>query len=569
MNEFLSSYGRRPLAPTLAAVLCCASIALSGCSTSGEVSPGSAGAGVGGSSASGGAGVIGGGGAGVSGGASEVGNKVIHRLSNLEYDNTLRDLTGTALTFEHTFVSEEVEGFDNIATSLSMSPRQVEDYFVAARQVSADVFANPSLRARIVTCAPDADPACVAKVIADLGLRAFRRPLTAEESASLVEKYQEAVALGLDPQGALQHVLHVTLASPQFLYRMELDPDPANAAPRKLDGYELASRLSYALWSSMPDDELLAQAATGALGSPESLTSEVDRMLSDARSEMLVKNFAGRWFGSKRLDDHVASSTLYPDYSPTLAASMQREMELYFSKFLYEDLPYSQLLTADFNFVDGPLAALYGLPAPAGGMAEVVNTSDQRMGILGLAGFLTHTSRETRSSPIIRGKWVLDAVLCTPLAVPPGLVIAPLEEPVEGAPATTIRQQIEVHRASPACAGCHNMIDPIGLSLENFDGIGRYRPKYENGLAIDTAGTMPDGQKVDGLPSLVSAIASSPRFLPCAASKLGTYALGATATEANRDQIVARWTAGNPTLRNLIKEIVTHESFTSRKAEGL
>jgi hypothetical protein len=224
-------------------------------------------------------------------------------------------------------------------------------------------------------------------------------------------------------------------------------------------------------------------------------------------------------------------------------------------------------LTADFNFVDGPLAALYGFPAPAQAMERVVNTTDQRVGLLGLAGFLTHTSRETRSSPIIRGKWVLDALLCTPLVVPADLNIAPLEEPAEGAPPTTVRLQMAAHRVSPACAGCHNMIDPIGLALENFDGIGRYRAAYENGLPIDTTGTLPSGQNVDGLQSLVAALSTSPNFMPCAATKVATYALGAVSSQVNEEQIVARWVSGTPTLRSLIKETVTHDSFTSRKAE--
>jgi hypothetical protein len=511
-----------------------------------------------------------GGGASTTGGAPgqpEVANKAIHRLSNVEYDNTLRDLTGTQLRFGDSFVNEEAEGFDNIATALSMSPRQVEDYFVAARQVSADIFANATLKARIVTCTPDTGTACAEKVIAEFGAKAFRRPLSADESAGLLQKYKDALALGVDAMGALQHVVHVLLASPQFLYRIEFDPDLTSPVPHALDGYELASRLSYALWSSMPDDELFAKAKSGALASPDALTSEVDRMLGNDRSEMLVKNFAARWFGSKRLEGHAASTTLFPGYSPALAASMQREMELYFSEFLYKDLPYSQFLTADFNFVDGPLAALYGFAAPAQSMEKVMNTTDQRVGLLGLAGFLTHTSRETRSSPIIRGKWVLDALLCKPLVVPANLNIAPLEEPAEGSPPTTVRLQMEAHRVSPVCAGCHNMIDPIGLALENFDGIGRYRAVYENGLPIDTTGTLPDGQKVEGLPSLAAALSTSPSFMPCAATKVATYALGAVSSQVNEEQIVARWLSGTPTLRSLIKQTVTHGSFTSRKAE--
>ncbi|MDF3069006.1 MAG: hypothetical protein K0R38_4607 [Polyangiaceae bacterium] len=549
-------------------VLACASTALVACSVPADPQPGAAGTAAGGGGAGTPAATAGSGGVAPSS-PLELESKAIHRLSNLEYDNTLRDLTGTSRRFEHDFVSEEVEGFDNIAAGLSVSPRQLEDYFEAARQVSAEVFGSPTLRAQVVTCTPDATTACAEKVIGEFGRRAFRRPLTTEESTRLLSKYQAALTLGVDSMGALQHLVHVILSSPQFLYRIEVDPDPASATPHPLDGYELASRLSYALWSTMPDEELLAQAAGGALASAEGLVAQVDRMLSDGRSEMLVKNFAARWFGSKRLDDHVASVTAFPEYDAQLAVSMQREMELYFSEFLYEDRPYTDFLTADFNFVDAPLAKLYGFAPPAEGMQRVVNETDQRVGLLGLAGFLTHTSRETRSSPIIRGKWVLDAVLCTPLVVPAGLIVSPLEEPGEGSAPTTVRQQMEAHRVSPACSGCHNLMDPIGLALENFDAIGKYRPIYENGLPIDTVGTMPDGTKVDGLPSLVSAIAKSPKLLPCAANKLGTYALGAHASVGSVEQIVARWTAGAPTLRRLLKEVVTHESFTSRKAESL
>lgn len=537
--------------------------------------------------AGGGSGPLGGGGAGAapnagaagSAGAAQGGNasssepvipnKAIHRLSNVEYDNTLRDLTGTELRFGDTFAEEEAEGFDNIATALSMSPRRVEDYFMAAKQVSADVFAQPALRDLIVTCKPDATTSCAAIVIRDFGRRAFRRPLNSEESTALLTKYQEAIGLGLDAMGALQHVVRIFLTSPEFLYRIEYDPDLASSTPHPLDGYELASRLSYALWSSLPDETLFTQAANGALATPDALRSQVDRMIGDSRSDMLVKNFAARWFGSRRLSDHVASATVYPAYDSALAASMQREMELYFSEFLSKDLPYSEFLSADFNFVDGPLATLYGMTPPAGtGMTRVVNTTDTRAGFLGLAGFLTQTSRETRSSPIIRGKWILDAVWCTPLAVPAGLIVEPLKDPEAGDPPTTVRLQMQAHRVSPACSGCHNLIDPIGLSLENFDGIGRFRQMYENGLAIDTTGTMPGGEMVQDLKSLATALAASPQFLSCAASKFGTYALGLVLPSANRDQIVARWTAGTPTLRNLMKETITHDAFRSRRAES-
>lgn len=550
-----------------------AAAGVGGSVVAGAGSPSGAGGATGG--ATGGAGAAAGGSAavgGMNGGSPEPGtpvisSKAIHRLSNVEYDNTVRDLTGTELRFGSTFVKEEADGFNNVAAALSMSPRQFEDYFVAARRVSADVLLEPALRDRIVTCAADTGNACAETVIRDFGQRAFRRPLTVAESARLLSNYEEARALGVDALGAIEHVVHIVLTSPQFLYRMEFDADLADPTPHGLTGYELASRVSYALWSSMPDDALFAQAESGELQQPERLATEVDRMLADVRAEMLVKNFAAQWYGSGRLIDHVASPTVYPEYAE-LGVSMQREMELYFSEFLFGDMPYSAFLTEKTNFVDVGLAALYGMPPPTEpGYQKVAGGGDGRTGFLGLAGFLTHTSRETRTSPIIRGKWILNAVWCAELKLPTDLVVEPLPEPAEGSAPTTVRAQMEAHRSSPACAGCHSMIDPVGLALEHFDGIGRYRAQYENGLAIDATGLMPSGEMVDGLESLAAALTSDPQFLPCAATKFGTYALGEFFPEANRDQIVAQWTSGIPTLRSLIKNVVTHEAFRFRKAE--
>jgi len=249
---------------------------------------------------------------------------------------------------------------------------------------------------------------------------------------------------------------------------------------------------------------------------------------------------------------------------------MQREMELYFAEFLRKDLSFADFLTTDINFVDTTLAAHYGMTAPTGtGFQKVMNTTDHRRGFLGLAGFLTHTSRETRSSPIIRGKWILSSVWCQELRLPPNLVVEPLPEPVPGDAPTTIRDQIANHRKAAVCAACHDAIDPIGLALENFDGIGRYRSVYENGLAIDTSGALPGGKMVAGFDALIPVLAQDPMFMACAAHKFGTYSLGLDLADGNRDQILARWMATTtPTLRNLIKETVRHDMFRRRRAEG-
>ena len=541
--------------------------------------PGSGGsgnpAGSGGASASGGSsGGSGNSGSGGTGGTSVptdpvIEAKAIHRLSNIEYDNTIRDLLHTDPGLAKGFISEEAEGFDNIATALSMSPRQVEDYFNAARTISGSVFADTKLRGQVVTCDPATDTACASKVINAFGARAYRRPLTDAEVKDLQAKYDDAKKLGTDAMGALQHVVHIMLASPPFLYRIELDPSVSDKTAHDLSGYELASRLSYALWSTMPDDTLFGLAKSGDLTKPDTLSAQVDRMLDDSRADMLARNFAAQWFGSKRLPDHVASATLFPAWNAKLAASMQREMELYFAEFLRGDLSFADYLTTDMNFVDSTLASFYGFSAVSGtAFQKVMNTTDRRQGFLGLAGFLTHTSRETRTSPIIRGKWILDAVWCLPLQVPTNLVINPLPEPDPGSGAKTVRELMAAHRESPSCAPCHDMIDPIGLALEHFDGIGSYRETYEGSVAIDTTGSLPGGTMVDGLPALNGALAKDPRFMSCATQKFGTFAMGMSIAEANRAQIFAKWTSGKPTLRNLIKETVRHQMFRMRRAEG-
>jgi len=498
--------------------------------------------------------------------ALDVGTVPIHRLSNSEYNNTVRDLLGTMLRPADQFLSEEALGFDNIAEALGMNPRQVAGYYDAASAVAADVFANATTRARVVTCdAAKGDTTCARTIITTFGRRAFRRPLEDWEVTDLLTRYQEAGAQGLDHAGAVQHVLRIMLASPQFLYRMEFDKAPESPTMHALTGYEVASRLSYSLWSSTPDDELLDLAGSGGLLVPETLQAQVDRMLSDPRSSALVDNFAAQWLGSRRLSDHVVDTTLFPAWDDGLRTSMQGELGQFFDEFLHHDAPFDQFLTADFNFVDAKLAGVYGIPAPAGqGLVKVQNTTDHRHGFLGLAGFLTHTSRNTRTAPSIRAKWVVNGLLCMTLEVPANLMIEPLPEAMSG---QTVRQQLEMHRAKPECAPCHNTLDPIGLAFEHFDAIGRYRETYDGGVAIDTSGKMPDGTTFDGLDGLTGVLSKDTTMVPCAAEKLFTYGLGrgVQMSQPYVDQIVQKWQGGDLGLRNLIKQFVINDTFRFRR----
>lgn len=497
----------------------------------------------------------------------DVGTKVIHRLSNTEYNNTVRDLLGATTRPADAFVFEQAEGFDTIATGLSMSPTQVEDYYASARTLSELVVPGSVAMA----CTPaDGDTTCLAQVIDGFGLRAFRRPLEQWEKDLLNATFADAVAAGATALEGVQHVVKTMLGMPQFLYRIEFDADPSSAEPHALTAYELASRLSYMLWSTMPDTTLFELAASGQLLETAVLDAQVDRMLADTKSVMLVENFARQWLGTRRLPAHQVDPLLFPGWSDELRTAMDLEVSAYFSEFLYQDRPYTEFVSADFNYVDAALAAHYGMAAPAeAGLARVENTTDQRFGLLGLAGFLTHTSRLDRTAPTIRGKWILDSLWCQALEVPDNLIIAPLPEVDPNAPPKTVRELLAEHGNMPACAGCHNALDPIGLALEHFDAVGQYRAQYENGLAIDAVGELPGVPPFDGLQGLAQTLAADPRFLECAAEKLFTYGLGRApgTSYAYMDQMVTQWQTGTPTLKNLLKQIVINDTFRFRRGE--
>jgi hypothetical protein len=510
-----------------------------------------------------------GGGGSMSGAAgADVGTVALRQLTIAEYNATVRDLLGTSLHPADSFESSIADGFDTIASAGIINSRKVAAYFDAAQALVDDVFGNPALRARIVTCQPAApgDTSCARGIISAFGLKTFRRPLDAGELAGFLSQYQNAQAQMLSHEDSVKEVVRIMLASPQFIYRMEFDPDPMSTVAHPLSGYEVASRLSYTIWSSTPDDQLLQLAGTGQLLSAPGLKTQVDRLLADPRSSALVDNFAGQWLGSRRLAAHVADVTIYPAWSDSLKASMQNELGLYFDTFLHGDQTYDRFLTANINYVDANLAPLYGVPVPAvPGMVKVQNAVSHRAGFLGLAGFLTHTSRPERSAPTIRGQWILDALQCVTLELPANFSPPPLDAPKMG---QTVRQLLELHGSAPACAPCHTQLDPVGLSLEHFDGIGRYRDAYADGSVIDATGVLPGGQHFDGMQALSQLLSQDPRFLPCAAQKLFTFAIGRTVAASDAPyigQMVDGWKTDGLGLRNLVKQLVGNDTFRLRR----
>jgi hypothetical protein len=427
---------------------------------------------------------------------------------------------------------------------------------------------NP-LRDRIVTCdfAKAGDP-CLREILQAFAERAWRRPVEASEVDRLMKLVEVARSQGDTDEAGLRTALRAILIHPAFLYRVELDPDPTSEASHPLGNYEIASRLSYFLWSSMPDQALFDSAAAGKLQDDAELDAQVDRMLADPKSRAMVDNFAGQWLYTRVLADHQADYQLFPSYDADLAASMKAEADMFFDELLKSnDLAIDSLLKANFTYLDDRLAKHYGLPPP-GSQKPVRVTLDgaQRGGVLLQGSWLTVTSNPDRTSPVKRGKWILTNLLCSQPPDPPANIPPITKSDLAG---KTVREVLDEHVKNPVCASCHQVMDPLGYALENYDAIGAYRT-MDNGLPIDASGTLPDGTAFQNEAEMAAIIAKDPRFPRCVASKMYTYALGRGPTKTDDvwlDQLTKDFTSKGSRLRELVKLIVKSEPFRARRGE--
>ena len=385
-------------------------------------------------------------------------------------------------------------------------------------------------RSRIFVCRPDdeaAETPCAREIVANLARRAYRRPVTAADLDALLAFYDEGRAAGGFEAG-IERAVRALLVSPDFLFRVVSDPPGvAPGAPYRLSDLELASRISFFLWSSIPDDELLDVAAQRRLRDPGVLEQQVRRMLADPRSEALAKNFAGQWLRLRNISGALPSDVLFPDFGESLRQDFVRETELFFDSVMREDGSVTELLTAGYTFLNERLARHYGIGGIYGSDFRRVALADpNRRGLLGQGSILTVTSYSDRTSPVGRGKWVLENVLGTPPPPPPPNV--PELDPAEDSgKVLAMRERMEQHRANPVCASCHRLMDPLGLALENFDAVGRWRGHMPGGIAIDASGAMPDGTPFDGPADLRGLLVRNPeQFVTVVTEKLLTYALG-------------------------------------------
>ncbi len=388
---------------------------------------------------------------------------------------------------------------------------------------------TPSRR-RIFVCDPagleDEEP-CARQLLASLARRAYRRPVTDTDLDTLVGVFRAGRAEEDSFETGVRWALERVLIDPDFLYRMEPDPvDTAAGAPYPLTDLQLASRMSFVLWHSIPDDELLTVATEGRLRDPGVLETQVRRMLADPRSSTLATSFAGQWLHLRNMRAVAPDVNAFPEFDDNLREAFRRETELFFEQQLRDDRSASELLTADYTFLNERLARHYGVRGVYGSHFRRVPMSDNaRRGLLGHGSILTVTSYATRTSPVLRGKWLLENVLGAPPPPPPPDV-PELEENDATAEPRSMRERMEQHRANPACASCHARMDPLGFALENFDAIGKWRSD-EGGTVIDASGELPDGASFDGPIGLREMLASrDTEFMTTVTSRLLTYALG-------------------------------------------
>jgi mono/diheme cytochrome c family protein len=435
-------------------------------------------------------------------------------------------------------------------------------------------------RRRIFTCTParDAlrrasseDEACARKVLSTLTRRAYRRPVAASDVEPLLAFYREGATTSFDE--GIERAIRRLLVSPEFLFRIERDP-ATSAAGRayRISDVELASRLSFFLWSSIPDDALLDLAERGQLSTPTVLSREVRRMLADPRADAFITNFAGQWLFLRNLDASVPVQSVFPDFDDGLRQSFRRETELFFDSIVREDRSAFDLLRANYTFLNERLAKHYGIANVKGNYFRRVtlDNAGARNGLLGQGAILTVTSYPDRTSPVVRGKWILENLLGTP--PPPPLPNVPPLKPTnnEGA-VLSMRQRMEQHRANPVCASCHAMMDPLGLSLENFDAVGKWRTLGESSAAIDARGRAPDGTTFEGPTGLRDMLLRSDRFVPTLTEKMLTYALGRGLEYSDMPAVraIVRDAAKNDyRVSALIAGIVQSPPFRMRKTAG-
>ena len=499
---------------------------------------------------------------------------VIRRLSKEEYGNTLRDLYGVDATVTKNLPEEVLgEGYLN-----SISPMQSELFLEIANKVVAQIMAPegeaPTATQRRLFGAALSQGTNLRKVARSLARDAYRRPPSEAELDVLMEVYDLGRANRLDHTAALGLMLKAVLVSPQFLFITPAATPTAHEGVVRLDDHQLASRLSYLLWSAPPDAELSALADRGELNQPGTLRAQVKRLLQHPRARALFDGFGSQWLRVGGLDKQVFDPKVFPQMTPMLREAMLDEARLFFESIVRENQKVIRFVNSDYTFLNGPLAELYGLGAAVKGanMRRVRLKDPNRGGILGMPATLAATSFPNRTSPVRRGVWALEQILGERVPPPPPDVPELDEQEETSVKGLTLRQRTELHQSDPVCANCHKVLDPIGFGLENFDAIGRWREKNDEGLPIDSAGQLPGGETFSTPAELKSLLGQREADLARnLTERLMAYALGRQLEgfdEIVIDQLMEKIAEDDYRVRTIITEVVASYLFTHRRVGG-
>lgn len=493
----------------------------------------------------------------------------LRRLTQGEYDNTVRDLLGDTTSPATAFPPDQRVGdFSNTAVALTVSPLLAQSYESAAEALATTAVAHLST---LVPCdtAATGEVGCATQFIATFGQRAFRRPLTSDEQAGLLTLYQ-ANRAAADYNNGIQSVIEAILQSAPFLYRPEFGAGGgAPGAVVPLTSYEMASRLSYFLWGSMPDDALFAAAAANALQTPQQLADQANRMLGDPKAHPAITQFFSEWLGVDEIDNAPKDPTTYADYTPQVRDAMQAETAAFADWVMWQsDAKLGTLLTAPVSFVNQSLATIYGLTGVTGtALQQVQLDPTQRAGVLTQAAVMTVLGKADRSSPVLRGKFVREKLLCQQVAPPPqNIVITP--PPIM--PGVSTREMFTMHSQVQPCKGCHTLMDPIGFGFENYDGIGQWR-SVDQGQPVDASGTL-SGSDVDGTfggaVDLAHKLAQSSEVRDCVATEWFRYAMGrgeSTDDACSLQTLKQSFTASQSDMRQLLVAVTQTAAFRYRQ----
>lgn len=499
---------------------------------------------------------------------TDPGSVVMHRLNATEYNNTVRDLLNSSIRLPPGFPPDDTAyGFDNVAEALNLTDVHLGYYLATAKDIAEEAL-GANHRGNLLTCdLATQKEACAETTLRTFLPRAWRRPVTAGEVSDLVALYTAVKADSGTDDEALGRVLQAALVAPQFLFRVEPNASARNA-PRTLDSYELASRLSYFLWSSMPDEELFRAASDGSLTDTANLKQQAHRMLASPKATSLVDGFGGQWLTQRDLDRVTPNAMLYPAFDDELRSAMHAETAGLFAEIASGIIPVDQLLTPTFSYLNDRLAAHYGLPPVGSSSAVRTIVPTQRGGLLTNASILSVLAHPKETAPVLRGKWILSQLLCHEIPPPPPNVP---QEPT-AMQSQSRRERLASHRVMSTCVTCHSLMDPLGLALEQYDAIGAFRTS-DNGVPIVTADRLPDGRSFAGAQELERVIAADPDFASCVTDHVFTYGLGRPKREGNDTDeklvqaVTASFVGNGKKFPDLLESVVLSYTFRNRQDE--